>query len=202
MFFSACLVSLVITYTLAGPMSTNNEHFVERAVAKADHISPCEAAPSCEMYTDDRGRERVRSKSGMEPGTSDYNHRMARCDLYSHSFQKCIDGPMVKMTAADTKKLDDVEKADAGRPTYLTIGDTAKYWGFSVDPLQAVGDLSAPCASTGACDSSSPWTLPVTYVTPSDFEETDQTLSITERVTIPRRLRPIPPGRHDRCLWA
>ena len=48
MFFSACLVSLAITYTLAGPMPTNKENFVERAVPKADHISACEAAPNCE----------------------------------------------------------------------------------------------------------------------------------------------------------
>ena len=179
MFFSACLVILAIKHTLAGPVPTTNKILVERAVAKANHISACEAAPNCETYTDGQGRERVRFKKGMEPGTSDYNHRMTRRDPSSNLFEKRVDGPMVKMTAADKKKLDAVVKADAGLHTYVTIGDTAIYWGCSVDPVQALGNLSAPCASTGACDSSSPWTLPVTYVTPNDYEETDQTLSIT-----------------------
>ena len=195
MFFSACLVSLAITHTLAGSVSSNNENLVDRAVAKADHISACEAAPNCETYTDDQGRERVRFKSGMEPGTSDYNHRMKRRDPSSLSFEKRVDGPVVKMTAADKKKLEDLKKADADLHTYVTIGDTAIYWGCSVDPVQALGNLSAPCASTGACDSSSPWTLPVTYVTPSDFEETDQTLSITATGHYP-------PDEYDQFLQA
>ena len=129
---------------------------MDRVAAKVDHISACEAASNCEAYTDDQGRERVRFKSGMEPGTADYAQRMTRRDPSSHSFEKSVDGPMVKMTAADKKKLEDVEKADAGLHTYVTIGDTAIYWGCLADPVQALGNLSAPCASTGACDSSSP----------------------------------------------
>lgn len=195
MFFLACLVSLAITHTLAGPVSINNGKLVDRAVAKADHLAACEAAPNCETYTDDQGRERVRFKSGIEPGTSDHNQRMTRRDLSSHLFEKRVDGPMVKMTAADKNKLDAVVKADAGRHTYVTVGDTAIYWGCSVDPVQALGNLSAPCASTGACDSSSPWSLGVTYVTPTHFAETQQTLSITASGHYP-------PDEYDQFLQA
>ena len=191
MLVSACLVSLAVTRILASQVTTNNEN----AAAKAEQISACEAAPNCETYTDDQGRERVRFKSGMEPGTSDYTHRMTRRGPSSHSSEKRVDGPVVKMTAAQKQKLDALKKADAGLHTYVTIGDTAIYWGCWVDPVQALGNLSAPCASTGACDSSSPWTLPVTYVTPSDFEETDQTLSITASGHYP-------PDEYDQFLQA
>ena len=64
-----------------------------------------------------------------------------------------------------------------------------------MDPVQALGNLSTPCASTGACDSSSPWTLPVQYVTPSDFMEIDDTLSMTATCHYP-------PDQYDQFLQA
>ncbi len=160
-------------------MPTSDDKIVERTAPRSDHLSACDNAPNCKTYTDGQGRERVRFKTGMEPGTSDYTKRVAQRDLPSHLFEKRVNGPMVPWTAADTAKMNEQEKIDAGLHSYFTFGDASIFWGCWVDPVQALGNLSTPCASTGACDSSSPWSLPVEYVTPTDFEEIDETLSIT-----------------------
>ena len=148
------LLTLLATTAFAGPLPKSG---------KSSYISACDAADNCETYTDPTsGYVNVRFKAGMEPGTDDYNTRVAG----SHA------------------------KRQSGYPqTQVTIGDDTIYWGCDIDPVATLDHVGDVCATSGQCISNSPWTESVDYLGPDVTEKTPEPLTISAVGTYPSWIR-------------
>ena len=88
---------------------------------QADYTTACQAADNCETYIDPvTGFTSVRFVKGMEPGSDDYNSRIASAKV----------------------------KRDDGYPkTQITVGDKTVYWGCDTDPVAVLDHVVSifPC---------------------------------------------------------
>ena len=159
------IIALLATMALAGPLTSTNLSLEDRSPsAPSSYIAACEAADNCETYIEPTtGRAKIRFKSGMEPGTDDYNSRMANSNV----------------------------KRQSGYPqTQVTVGDHTIYWGCDIDPVATLGNVSSICATSGQCVETDSFSKSVTYTTPgSDSEEDSETLAITATGTYPSWFR-------------
>ena len=148
------LLAFLATLVFAGPLPNSGQ---------SSYISACEAADNCETYTDPTsGYVNVRFKSGMEPGTDDYNTRVAN----SHA------------------------KRQSGYPqTQVTIGDDTIFWGCGVDPVATLSNVGAVCATSGQCITNAPYTETVQYVSPTVNVQTAEPLTISAVGTYPSWIR-------------
>lgn len=131
---SIALPLILATAGLANPMSmpqaSNNG-----VDASGGALARCEAATNCETYTDVSGQLRTRFVPGMEPGSKDYEHRVA------------------------------LAKRDPppGFPqTSVSFGDEQVSWGCDAHPLAELGNIGSIC-SDGSCEGS-PYDLSILWV--------------------------------------
>ena len=152
--FHISLLTLLATNALASPLLTSESNSIPRSPSsEPSHITACEAADNCETYIESSsGQVNIRFKSGMEPGTEDYNNRVAN--------------PNVK-------------RDDSSVTTSITVGDATMLWGCDTDPVVTLGNLTDICASSGSCISNAPYTDQVTYVTPGQNAWSSETLTIS-----------------------
>ena len=151
--FHFSLLALLATTALASPLPTSESMPTPRSpLNKPSYITSCEAADNCETYTDPlSGLINIRFKSGMEPGTEDYNARL---------------------NDSHTKRQSDSTHTD------VVVGDATIYWGCDVDPIATLNNISTICSTEGQCISNAPYTTEVTYVTPPENFGGSQTLTI------------------------
>lgn len=130
---------------------------------KPSYLTACEAADNCETYPDPiSGQVNIRFKSGMEPGSADYETRVA--NSYA--------------------------KRDSTYPqTQATVSDATILWGCDIDPVATLNNVSSICATSGQCIDNSPWTEDVTYAIPGQDVTTPETLTITAQGTYPSWIR-------------
>lgn len=126
-------------------------------------FTACEAADNCETYPDPvSGQTNIRFKSGMEPGSADYETRVG--NSYA--------------------------KRQSGYPqTQVTVSDATILWGCDVDPVATLNNVSSICATSGQCIDNSAWTEDVTYGIPGQDVTTPETLTLTAQGTYPSWIR-------------
>ncbi|KAK0511185.1 hypothetical protein JMJ35_006737 [Cladonia borealis] len=146
---------------LAGPLPSTNSVLEGRSPSsQSSYITACEAADNCETYIDPTsGRTNIRFKAGMEPGTDDYNSRVANSKI----------------------------KRQNGSPyTQVTLGDHTISWGCGIDPVATLGNVSSICATSGQCIPTDSWSTTVDFpLLPPENSKNSETLTITATGTYP-----------------
>ena len=162
--FHISLLALLATKALGSPLLTSDSMPETRSPSdQPSYITACEAADNCETYLDPTsGHTNIRFKSGMEPGTDDYNTRVANSYV----------------------------KRQSGYPqTQVTVGDATIFWGCDIDPVATLNNVSAICATSGQCITNAPWSQGVTYGTPDQDVTSPETLTISASGTYPSWIR-------------
>ena len=84
-------------------------------------LSECDRAVNCERWTDETELVRPRFKKGMEPGSADFEKRMAL-----------------------------VKRDSDAVSTSFAVNDNQLTWGCNIDPVQTINNLSSICFD-GSC---------------------------------------------------